>query len=72
MAHATHDLSKVLREAPTNWGRWGPDVLFPGICAFDARAAECADDGQWSFLCVGAPLKIAGGTGAPANPVAVK
>jgi kynurenine formamidase len=47
-------------------------LLFSEICSFDELAADCAEDGRWSFLYVGAPLKIVGGTGAPVNPVAVK
>ncbi|MDX1744708.1 MAG: cyclase family protein [Halobacteriales archaeon] len=35
-------------------------------------AADCADDGQWEFLYVAAPLGIVGGTGGPVNPVAIK
>jgi len=47
-------------------------VLFSEICAFDELAADCDQDGQWSFLYVGAPMRIVGGTGAPVNPVAIK
>lgn len=35
-------------------------------------AADCADDGQYDFLFVAAPLKVTGGTGSPVNPLAIK
>ena len=35
-------------------------------------AEDCAKDGQYDFLFVGAPLKIVGGTGSPVNPIAIK
>ena len=31
-----------------------------------------AGDGRWSFLCAAVPLKVAGGAGAPVNPVAIR
>ena len=34
-------------------------------------AAECERAGRWEFLLVTAPLRIAGGTGSPVNPIAV-
>ena len=34
-----------------------------------ARACERAD--RWEFLFVAAPLRIAGGTGSPLNPIAI-
>ena len=37
----------------------------------DRLAAACARHGQWSFLFTVAPLVIEGGTGSPANPIAV-
>jgi hypothetical protein len=27
--------------------------------------------GQWSYLCVIAPLRLPGGTGSPVNPIAI-
>ena len=36
----------------------------------DLRDA-CESAGQWEFLCVTAPLRIAGGTGSPVNPLAI-
>lgn len=35
-------------------------------------AADCAEDDQYEFLYVGAPLHVIGGTGGPVNPVAIK
>jgi kynurenine formamidase len=34
-------------------------------------AAVCEEAGRWEFLFVAAPLRIAGGTGSPLNPIAV-
>lgn len=31
----------------------------------------CAREGRWSFLCVVAPVRLPGATGAPVNPIAV-
>jgi kynurenine formamidase len=42
------------------------------LCLLDEIAADCAEDGQYEFLFVGAPLKIVGGTGSPINPIAIK
>ena len=38
----------------------------------DDLATDCATDGQYQFLFVGAPLKVNEGTGAPVNPVVIK
>lgn len=47
-------------------------IAFTEICQLDPLAQDCADDGQWSFLYVAAPLKVVGGSGAPVNPVVIK
>jgi len=47
-------------------------VLFNEINELDDLAADCAEDGQYEFLYVGAPLKLVGGTGSPVNPLAIK
>lgn len=47
-------------------------VLFNEILWLEELADDCAEDGQYTFLYVGAPLKIYRGTGAPVNPVAIK
>ena len=46
----------------------GPDHGVP----LDPLAADCAADGQWSFLYVAAPLKVVNGSGAPVNPMVIK
>jgi hypothetical protein len=51
-------------DAPSNWGKWGPQD--------DDLADACAADGRWSFFYVAAPLKVVSGTGAPVNPVAIR
>jgi kynurenine formamidase len=38
---------------------------------FEDLVARCEDAGRWEFLFVAAPLRIAGGTGSPVNPIAV-
>lgn len=47
-------------------------VTFHEILLLEDLAADCAADGQYSFLFVAAPLKVVGGTGAPINPVVIK
>ncbi len=78
----TAELDEMPADAPSNWGRWGNDdeigclnFLTPQEvlrCWLDPLAADCADDGQYTFLYAAAPLNIVGGTGAPVNPLAVK
>jgi kynurenine formamidase len=38
----------------------------------DALAADCAEDGQYSFLLDATPLPLTNGLGSPLNPVALK
>ncbi|MEU6646675.1 cyclase family protein [Saccharomonospora sp. NPDC046836] len=38
---------------------------------FEDLAPLCAREGQWSFLCVIAPLRLPGATGSPVNPIAI-
>ncbi len=47
-------------------------VVLSEIWWLDDLAADSADDGQYSFLLVAAPLKVEQGTGSPVNPVAIK
>jgi kynurenine formamidase len=47
-------------------------VALTEIAQLDPLAADCEQDGQWTFLYAAAPLKVVGGTGAPVNPVVVK
>jgi kynurenine formamidase len=47
-------------------------IPFNEICYLKDLADDCAKDGQYDFLFVGAPLKIIGGTGSPVNPLAIK
>jgi hypothetical protein len=37
----------------------------------EALAVAAADRNRWTFLYVGAPLRVRGGTGSPLNPLAV-
>ncbi len=47
-------------------------VIFNEIDWLYDLAQDCAKDGQYTFLFVGAPLKVVGGAGSPVNPVAIK
>jgi kynurenine formamidase len=47
-------------------------IPFNEIVWLEDLAKDCAADGQYEFLFVGAPLKIIGGTGSPVNPIAIK
>jgi kynurenine formamidase len=38
---------------------------------FEELRAVCEPRGRWEFFFVAAPLRIAGGTGSPLNPIAV-
>ena len=38
---------------------------------FDELAQECEERGDWSFLCVVAPLRLRDATGSPVNPIAI-
>jgi len=47
-------------------------VTLTEICWLDDLAADCAEDGQYTFLYTAAPLKVVAGTGSPVNPVVIK
>ncbi|GAA3385085.1 cyclase family protein [Cryptosporangium minutisporangium] len=47
-------------------------IALTEICDLEKLAASCAEDRQYTFLYVAAPLKVARATGAPVNPVAIK
>lgn len=47
-------------------------VVLSEIWWLDDLAADSAEDGQYSFMLVAAPLKMEQGTGAPVNPMAIK
>jgi kynurenine formamidase len=47
-------------------------IAFTEITDLEALAADCAEDGQYAFLYVAAPLKVAQGSGSPVNPVVIK
>lgn len=47
-------------------------VTLTEIAWLDDLAADCAKDGQYTFLYAAAPLKVVNGTGAPVNPIAIK
>jgi len=38
---------------------------------FEDLVGRCEETGRWEFLVVVAPLRIAGGTGSPVNPIAI-
>lgn len=47
-------------------------VAFTEICDLEKLAADCAEDGRYTFLYAAAPLKIHRATGSPVNPMAIK
>ena len=47
-------------------------VTLTEIADLEALAEDCAQDGQYAFLYVAAPLKVAKGSGSPVNPVVIK
>jgi kynurenine formamidase len=47
-------------------------VTLTEIADLEELAADCAEDGQYAFLYVAAPLKIAKAAGSPVNPVVIK
>jgi kynurenine formamidase len=47
-------------------------VAFTEICDLEALAADCAEDGRYTFLYAAAPLKVHKASGSPVNPLAMK
>ena len=47
-------------------------VTLTEIAWLEDLAADCAADGQYTFLYTAAPLKVVAGTGSPVNPVVIK
>jgi len=47
-------------------------ILLNEILWLEELAKDCARDKQYRFLYTAAPLKVRGGSGAPANPLAIK
>jgi kynurenine formamidase len=47
-------------------------VIFNEIDWLEDLADDCDKDGQYTFLFVGAPLKVVRGAGSPVNPAAIK
>ena len=47
-------------------------VIFNEIDWLEDLADDCAADGQYTFMFVGAPLKVVRGAGSPVNPAAIK
>jgi kynurenine formamidase len=46
-------------------------VLLLDYLQFEDLRGACESVWRWEFLCVTAPLRITGGTGSPANPLAI-
>ena len=53
------------------WRWWGAHPPRAEAAAAEAVAAEAARQARATFLFVGAPLRVKGGTGSPLNPLAV-
>ncbi len=47
-------------------------MMFGEMFDLETLADDCAADGQWDFFFSGPPLRVVGGVGSVANPVAVK
>jgi kynurenine formamidase len=47
-------------------------VALTEICDLENLADDCAEDKQYTFFYAAAPLKVAKGSGAPVNPLAIK
>lgn len=47
-------------------------VTFTEICDLEKLSADCAEDGVYEFFYAAAPIKVAQGSGAPVNPLAIK
>jgi kynurenine formamidase len=47
-------------------------IAFTEIVDLENLAADCADDGRYEFFYAAAPIKVAQGSGAPVNPLAIK
>ena len=47
-------------------------ITLTEIADLEKLADDCAEDGQYDFLYVAAPLKVAQGSGSPVNPVVIK
>jgi len=47
-------------------------VTLTEICDLEKLAADCAGDGQYTFLYAAAPLKVNQASGSPVNPLAIK
>lgn len=54
---------------------FSPDGEWVGFFAGDALKKvspdACAEEGRYDFMFMGLPLKVARGTGSPANPIAM-
>jgi kynurenine formamidase len=47
-------------------------IAFTEIVDLEKLAASCAEDGRYEFFYAAAPIKVAQGSGAPVNPLAIK
>jgi kynurenine formamidase len=47
-------------------------ITLSEIADLEELAEDCAQDGQYEFFYAAAPLKVAKGSGAPVNPLAIK
>jgi kynurenine formamidase len=46
-------------------------ILLLDYLQLEALRSACESERRWEFLCVTAPLRVAGGTGSPVNPLAI-
>lgn len=69
------DFHPISEEYSLSWGMHGAIFAY-GLalvdhCLLEPLALACRDAGQFTFLLAVAPLRVAGGTGSPVNPLAV-
>jgi kynurenine formamidase len=47
-------------------------LMFGEFWDLEALAADCREDGRYTFQLAAPPLKVVGGVGSPVNPIAIK
>jgi hypothetical protein len=62
---------QALYERPRGLGQWGSDDRRGALNHITSDHLVMNVHGDWSFLCVVAPLRLPGGTGSPINPIAI-
>ena len=61
-----YDLPRTVHAVIASYG-----LALVDNCELRPLAGACAEEGRYEFMLMVAPLKVAGGTGSPVNPIAV-